>query len=115
MIQSKENIQKSWWAAIWRGLVADPEAKHYQSIRSALWLYIYLIVHANRKTGDLSRRYETIARETGISKRTIRHWLSVLRREGYVEVDRSSHTTAINIHIQRWKPITKAPRNSDDL
>jgi DNA-binding IclR family transcriptional regulator len=83
-------------------------------MRSALWLYIYLIVHANRKTGSLSRRYETIARETGINKRTIRHWLSVLRRESYVEVDRSGHTTAIDIHIQRWKPITKSSHNSDD-
>jgi DNA-binding transcriptional ArsR family regulator len=114
MSQKQETIQKSWWAAIWRGLVADPEAKHYRGMRSALWLYIYLIVHANRKTGDLSRRYETIARETGISKRTIRYWLSMLRREGYVEVDRSGHTTAINIRIQRWKPVTRSARKSDD-
>jgi DNA-binding transcriptional ArsR family regulator len=111
MLQNQENIHKNWWAAVWRGLVADPEAKHYRSIRSALWLYIYLIVHANRKTGELNRRYETIARETGISKRTVRHWLSMLRREGYVEVDRSA--TVIKIRIQRWKPITKSARKSD--
>ena len=114
MFQKKENIQKNWWAAIWRGLVADPEAKHYHSIRSALWLYIYLIVHANRKTGELNRRYETIARETGINKRTIRHWLSMLRKEGYIKIDRSGRAPAIIIRIQRWKPITKSARKSGD-
>jgi len=114
MPQKQENNQKSWWAAVWRGLVADPEAKHYRSIRSALWLYIYLIVHANRKTGELNRRYETIARETGISKRTIRYWLSILRKQGYVKVDQPSHAPAITIHIQRWKPITKSARKPDN-
>lgn len=114
MLQNQGNIQKSWWAAVWRGLVADPEAKHYRSIRSALWLYIYLIVHANRKTGELNRRYETIARETGINKRTIRHWLAMLRREGYVKVDRLGRAPAITIRIQRWKPITRPARKSGD-
>jgi hypothetical protein len=114
MLQNQQNIHKSWWAAVWRGLVADPEAKHYHSIRSALWLYIYLIVHANRKTGELNRRYETIATETGINKRTVRHWLSMLRREGYIKVDRSGHAHAITIRIQRWKPITKPARKLDD-
>jgi DNA-binding transcriptional ArsR family regulator len=114
MPQKQEINQKSWWAAVWRGLVADPEAKHYKSIRSALWLYIYLIVHANRKTGELSRRYETITRETGISKRTIRYWLSMLQRGGYVKADRPSRATVINIRIQRWKPIAKTAHKSDD-
>lgn len=114
MLQNKENIQKSWWAAVWRGLVADPEAKHYCSIRSALWLYLYLIVHANRKTGELNRRYETIAQETGISKRTIRYWLSVLQRAGYVKLDRSGSAPVINIRIQRWKPIIKPNHKADD-
>jgi len=110
----KQLNQKSWWGPIWRGLVADPAAKHYRNMRSALWLFIYLIVHADRKTGWLIRRYETIVRETGISKRTIRHWLSVLQKSGYVKLDRTGHTIAIHIRIQRWKPITNTARKPTD-
>lgn len=114
MSNNKQSSQKSWWAPIWRGLVVDPKAKHYRNMRSALWLFIYLVVHANRKTGQLSRRYETIVRETGINKRTIRHWLSVLQKSGYIEVERPGRAVAAHIRLQKWKPITNVARKPLD-
>src|SRR5947208_16555275 len=93
----KQLNHTNWWGPIWRGLVADPEAKHYRSMRSALWLFLYFVVHPNRKTGHLYRRYETIARETGVPKRTIRLWLSRLEKAGYVQVERLARTITITI------------------
>lgn len=93
--------QKRWWRAVWRGLVVDTEAKHYRAIGSALWLFIYLVIHANPKSGDISRKYHTIAGEMGISPRTIRSWLTKLMQYGYVTVTRTGRSQVI--HISKWK------------
>jgi hypothetical protein len=95
--------QSSWWAALWRGLVVDSQAKHYRKMRSALWLFLYLVLHADRRGGRLYRKQETIARDMGVSPRTIRNWLSILRRHGYVAVQNSGRSLSIDIH--KWKPI----------
>lgn len=109
-VQKKLN-QKTWWGPIWRGLVADGTGKHYKSMRASVWLFLYFVVHADRRTGKLSRRYDTMVRETGINKRTIRQWLSILRKQGYVQVERSGSSLAISIQIQKWKPLQGAMQN----
>src|ERR1041384_5653312 len=93
---------KTWWAAVWRGLVVDDQAKHYHRLRGALWLYVYLIIHADRQTGQLTRRYRTIVGEMHLPERTIRRYLATLRREGYFITRNSGR--ALVIHIQQWKP-----------
>jgi DNA-binding transcriptional ArsR family regulator len=103
--ESSGTNTKSWWAPLWRGLVADSTAKHYRSMKSAIWLFLYFVLHADRKTGRLIRRYDTMAKETGFAKRTIRHWLSILKQHGYVEVERSGGSLAIIIRVQKWKPL----------
>jgi DNA-binding transcriptional ArsR family regulator len=102
---NKQPGQKSWWGPIWRGLVADATAKHYRAMRASVWLFLYLVIHADRKTGKLSRRYETIAQDTGLNKRTVRSWLLRLRRQGYVKVERAGGSVAIYIQIEKWKPL----------
>lgn len=93
----------TWWAPLWRGLVDDPEAKHYRRLKNSVWLLLYLIVHADRQTGVLSRKYETIARDTGISPWTIRSWLRRLRAQGYVVLGTSGRASVIR--IRRWRPV----------
>jgi DNA-binding transcriptional regulator PaaX len=93
--------QKRWWRAVWRGLVVDPEGKHYRAMGSALWLFIYLVVHANPESGALYRKYHTVAGEMGISPRTVRSWLARLMRHGYVTVTRTGRSQVI--HICKWK------------
>jgi DNA-binding transcriptional ArsR family regulator len=107
--KSSSASTKSWWAPLWRGLVADSTAKHYRSMKSAVWLFLYFVMHADRKTGRLIRRYDTIVRETGFAKRTIRHWLAILKRHGYVAVERSGNSLAIVIQVQNWKPLPPKP------
>lgn len=93
--------QKRWWRAVWRGLVVDAEAKHYRAMGSALWLFIYLVIHANPKSGTVNRKYQTIAGEMGISPRTIRSWLTRLMQQSYVSVTQTGRSQVI--HISRWK------------
>jgi DNA-binding transcriptional ArsR family regulator len=100
---------KSWWAPLWRGLVTDSTAKHYKSMKSAVWLFLYFVMHADRRTGRLIRRYDTIVKETGLTKRTIRHWLLILKRHGYVVVEQSGKSLAIAIQVQKWKPLLPKP------
>ena len=69
---SQRSLQATtWWVHLWRGLVDEPTAKHTKAMGMSFWLYDYLLLHANRSTGTLSRRIRTIASDTGWSVRTI--------------------------------------------
>lgn len=93
--------RKRWWRAVWRGLVVDPEAKHYRTMGTALWLFVYLVIHAVPESGVVYRKYKTIARDMGISPRTARSWLVRLTQNDYVSVRNTGRSLVI--HIQRWK------------
>ena len=86
---------------MWRGLLVEKTGKHYRAMRSAVWLYLYLIVHADRKTGRLFRRTSTIASDMGVRPESIRYWMARLRQYGYI----TSKTTgrALEIKVERWK------------
>ncbi len=105
-----ENVP-AWWAHIWSGLVRDPTAKHYDRIRRSIWLYLYLLIVANRRTGALFRRIGTIASETGLNPRSIRRWLRELRTKGYIHT--SSTGRSLTIWISKWRPLNKSPQRQD--
>ena len=92
---------KSWWAPVYRGLVCDPKATHYQKMRGALWLYLFLVVHANRQTGHLVRKIRTICNETGLTRRTVLRWLRRLRTEGYITTQNTGR--CLEIQVCKWK------------
>ena len=102
--------EKSWWGAVWRGLVVDPDAKHYRQMRNASFLFLYLIIHADRRTGELRRKHSTIAADTGLAERTIRRWLARPRKYNYLVITRTGRSHVI--HIQKWKTI-KATTKTD--
>jgi len=110
LIHEKKTVinktSKKWWGAIWVGLVTEQTAKHHKAIGRALWLYLYFIVHANRKTGTLFRKTATIAKDMGISIRTIQHWLVILRKNGYITTEFTGR--ALVIAITKWKPINSS-------
>ena len=99
-----KNFQE-WWVHVWSGLVRDPTAKHYRVMKRAIWLYLYLLVVANRRDGTLFRRVETIEAETGFKSRSIHRWLSVLRLNGYIKTTSSGRS--LNISITKWRSISK--------
>jgi hypothetical protein len=93
---------------MWRGLFVDPAGKHYRAMGRSLWLYGYLIVHADRMTGTLSRRVSTVARDMQVSERTVQTWLSLLRRHRYIRTKTTGR--ALIIGIEKWRPVMKQAR-----
>jgi len=91
---------KNWWRPLWRGLIVDPEAKHYKRLGPAIWLYLYCILHADT-SGLLRRRYDTLAADTGVKKETLRKWLQRLKARHYITVETTGNTLVI--HIVKWK------------
>ncbi len=85
-----------WWAPIpeW---VTWPEHFRKMDQGRALGLYIHLRIKADRKSGKLYRRYETIKRETGMSLRTIQRRMKTLEDGGYILTVRFSHKLLIEI------------------
>jgi DNA-binding transcriptional ArsR family regulator len=97
--------QSNWWTPLWRGLAVEPSAKHFKAMGSAVWLYLYLLVFANRATGNLFRRISTIAGDMGMSSRTVSRWLSRLKDAHYIKIHQTGRS--LQISITKWKPIKK--------
>ena len=99
------NSKSNWWTPLWCGLAVDQSAKHYKAMGSAVWLYLYLLVYANRITGNLFRRILTIAQDTGMSSRTVSRWMHTLKKGGYINARQTGRS--LQISITKWKPIKK--------
>jgi hypothetical protein len=95
--------QKQWWAPVWKGLVMDSDAKHYRTMKNAVWLYLYLLLSANRKSGLLMRKIGTASNDMGVTRDTVQRWLNVLRRGGYIETVNTGRS--LTIQITRWKAL----------
>ena len=93
--------------------MVDSRARHYRAMRGAVWLFLYLVIHADRRTGILIRRCRTLAAEMDIPLPTVRRWLARLRRHGYVTTERTGRSVVI--HIRRWKPIVPEPKQSKKI
>ncbi len=101
--RSGRGASPNWWAPVWKGLCLDRDGRHYGKIKSALWLLIYFFLCADRRTGILKRKLLTITRETGIKSRTIRTWLDMLRKGGYIKTERNGR--CLTIVINKWKTL----------
>ena len=101
MGKAQENKHKQWWAAVWTGLVMDQDGIHYYQMRNALWLFLYLLLNADRKTGFLVRKVHTICKDTGINRETILRWMMVLRKQGYIVT--KSNGRCLQIQVKKWK------------
>lgn len=97
--------QPDWWAPVWQGLVLDRQGRHYRRIKSALWLLIYLILCADRQTGNLKRRVSTISQGMGVKSRTIRTWLRTLQKGEYI--DARTNGRCLVITIRKWKTFSQ--------
>jgi hypothetical protein len=95
---------KNWWAPLWTGLVIDQEAKHLKKMRMAIWLWLYLLLTADRQTGCLRRKIKTISHEIGMPERTIQRWLRRLKNHGHIATKTTGH--CLTIQITKWKGVT---------
>jgi len=92
---------KQWWAPIWTGLVMDPEAKHYRRMKNAIWLFLYLVLNANRETGLLLRKVKTISSDMNVHRNTVFRWLNILRKQRYITTENTGR--CLHIQIKKWK------------
>lgn len=95
--------KKQWWAPVWTGLVIDQEARHYRRMKNAVWLYLYLLLNANRKSGFLVRKIRTIGLDMGVNRDTVLRWLNILRKEGYIVTVNTGR--CLLIQIKKWKAL----------
>jgi len=93
--------QRTWWAPVWRGLVVDADGKHYRQMKNAVWLFLHLVLHADRRSGRLKRKCRTIAKEMGIPEKTVHRWLKTLKDQGYIETKNNGR--CLEIGIKLWK------------
>ncbi len=75
---------------------------------NAVWLYLYLLVSANRTDGVVLRRQETIALQTGFSERSVARWLQELRDKGYITS--TSTGRSLRIQITKWRSTRTAAK-----
>ena len=69
----------------------------------AIWLYSYLVTYADRESGELMRRNETIAQEIDVPLRTLERWFGVLRKKKYICTQKLQR--GFLIKIQNWRSI----------
>lgn len=100
-----EKSNNEWWSPLRRGLVFEPNARHYRQMKQAVWLYLYFLVNANVRQGTLFRRLSTVSKDTGIPARTVRRWLGILKRHQYITAEYNGSFWQIT--ITKWRPITR--------
>lgn len=100
-IRKRINQSSGWWTPLWRGLIADPHGKHRKAMGSAVWLFLYLLTYANRKTGMVRRKISRIEEDTGYPLRTIQRHLKRLSEQDYITVARIKQY--LHIQIKKWK------------
>jgi DNA-binding transcriptional regulator YhcF (GntR family) len=93
------------------------EARHYARMGSAVWLYGWLVLRQTHQSGSVGWvlggapvRYREIEEETGFNRRTLERWLSLLRREGYIETTVAQE--GISIRITKAKKFPQGVRKS---
>jgi hypothetical protein len=95
---------------LFQEIVAEPQAKHYRRMRNAVWLYLYLMICANPKTGKLTACVSDIAESMGHSEATISSWLGHLRKWHYVSLEKQKKS--LYLKINQWKDIIDVPQRA---
>jgi hypothetical protein len=62
----------------------------YERIGEATWLFLFLIVRADPKTGYFRMPFRRVAEEIGVSVVKLKEWLERLEEEGFLR-DESLH------------------------
>jgi hypothetical protein len=95
------------------------EARHYQKMGAALWLYGWLVLRQTRQQGSLGWvlggapvRYHEIEEETGFNARTLERWMRVLRHHGYVETE--AVPAGVIVRITKAKKFPQPARKTAD-
>jgi hypothetical protein len=91
------------------------EERHYARMGSAIWLYGWLVLRQTHQTGTTgwvlggaAVSYREIEGETGFNRRTLERWMSVLRRNEYIETEAAPG--GVIVRILKAKKHLQGPR-----
>lgn len=106
MKNTNSNPDSEWWEPFWKSLIMNGTGDHVKKMGNAIWLFLYLLLHADQASGSLMRKVKTISSDMGVPIRTITRWLAHLRNQGYIETSNTGRDLAIVISL--WKTLWKA-------
>jgi hypothetical protein len=93
------------------------EARHYQRMGAAVWLYGWLVLRQTHQHGTVGCvlggspvSYREIEEETGFRRRTLECWMRVLRRQGYIETEAAP--AGVIVRITKAKKFPQGVRKS---
>ena len=98
--------RRDWWRPIWRSQLFDSGADHREKLGSAIWLYLFLLIHVDYRTGIITRSLGQLATELCAPKKTTRDWLTRLRKMSYVSAKREGtlfHIRVIHFRMVSWQ------------
>lgn len=93
------------------------EERHYARMGAAIWLYGWLVLRQTHQTGSTGWvlggapvSYREIEGETGFNRRTLERWMSLLRRNEYIETEAAPGGVIVRIlkakkHLQVNRPV----------
>lgn len=88
--------QMEWRIALLRRLIIHPKGAHRRRIRMAIWLYLYLLVHADDNR-YLRRQISTICSDMKAPQSTVIRWFTILRNGGYITTRNDGRGLTIKI------------------
>lgn len=98
-----DEFKRKYWNPIVRGLTHDSDGKHYYRLKHAIWLYLYLLIEANHRTGRVLTTLEKISSDMGLDIQLLITFLGHLKRWNYVSTQKESGQ--ILFKIAKWKSI----------
>jgi hypothetical protein len=95
------------------------EARHYERMGAAIWLYGWLVLRQTHQQGDIGWvlggapiSYREIEEETGFNVRTLERWMHSLRQHGYIQTQ--AVPAGIIVRITKAKKFPQAGRKFAD-
>jgi hypothetical protein len=91
------------YAPVAKNLILNPLGKHMSRMGKAIWVYLYLLIVINDKSGRAIVKSAEIAKETGISENNILTGFGILKKWNYIDVKKQNSTFVIT--VCKWKKI----------
>lgn len=104
------NCPMSRFAKIWEGLA---ENKHREAMGLAVFTFIALVAKANSKTGIVYLKQGKLAKESNVSRITIRRDIDKLILAGYIVETRRAW--GLEILIKNWKAVKARAKALSDV
>lgn len=103
MEENEQKPYKKYFVAVWRGLMRDATAKHYKQMGQAIWLFLNLLMAADKQGYIKAISYKRLNINSGIPVVNLKRYMATLRRHKYV----STRSTGryLTIQISNWKTI----------